>query len=224
LVEAEWGKQEAIMSASGTGAAGLWRLYGGRLCLDFANTVEPREAEPHRDTLGGYADLVRWARDLGTLDDATAAGLLRTAAGRQDAAATSFATAIVLREATYRAFAAIAHGAPPAGADLETVQQAYAEAMRHAHLQAGSDQLAWAWEDDELDRAWWPVARSAVELATAGQLDRVKQCASSGGCGWLFYDTSKNRIRRWCSMGECGAQTKAKRQTARRRASRTQTG
>jgi predicted RNA-binding Zn ribbon-like protein len=212
------------MSESGAGAAGRWRLYGGRLCLDFANTVEPREAEPHRDTLGGYADLVRWARDLDTLDDATAQRLLRTAADRRAAAETSFAAAITLREATYRAFAAIARGAAPAAADLETVQQAYAEAMRHAHLQPGSDQLAWAWEDSELDRAWWPVARSAVELATAGRLDRVKQCASSGGCGWLFYDTSKNRIRRWCSMGECGAQTKAKRQTARRRASRSATG
>jgi predicted RNA-binding Zn ribbon-like protein len=213
------------MSDSGAaGAAGLWRLYGGRLCLDFANTVEPREAEPYRDTLGGYADLVRWAGGLGALDDATAARLFHTAADRQGAAATSFAAAITLREATYRAFAAIAHGIAPAAADLEIIQQAYAEAMRHAHLRPSSDQLAWAWEDDELDRAWWPVARSAVELATAGQLDRVKQCASSGGCGWLFYDTSKNRIRRWCSMGECGAQTKAKRQTARRRASRTQTG
>jgi predicted RNA-binding Zn ribbon-like protein len=209
------------MSTSEAGGAGSWRLYGGRLCLDFANTVEPREAEPYRDTLGSYADLVRWAHDLGTLDHATATRLLRTAADHPDAAATSFATAITLREATYRTFAAIAHGAAPAAADLEALQQAYAEAMRHAHLQPGSDQLAWAWEDDQLDRAWWPVARSAVELATAGPLDRVKQCAGSGGCGWLFYDTSKNRIRRWCSMGECGSQTKAKRQTARRRASRS---
>jgi predicted RNA-binding Zn ribbon-like protein len=200
------------------------KLYGGLLCLDFANTLEPRGAEPVRDWLGGYADLAAWARHAGALDDATAERLLALAAGRPAAAEASFAAAIELREATYRAFAAVAGGAAPAAADLAVLQRAYAEAMRHARLlpEPGSDQLAWAWEEgDALDRAWWPMARSAVELATAGPLERVKQCRP--GCGFLFYDASKNRIRRWCSMEECGGQTKARRQTARRRAARTQT-
>jgi predicted RNA-binding Zn ribbon-like protein len=197
------------------------KLYGGLLCLDFANTLEPRAAEPVRDWLGGYADLVAWGRHAGALDDATAERLLALAAGRQAAAEASFAAAIELREATYRAFAAVARGAAPAADDLAVVQRAYAEAMRHARLlpAPASDQLAWTWEDDDaLDRAWWPMARSAVELATAGSLERVKQCPP--GCGFLFFDASKNRIRRWCSMEECGGQTKARRQTARRRAAR----
>jgi predicted RNA-binding Zn ribbon-like protein len=199
------------------------KLYGGLLCLDFANTLEPRAAEPVRDWLHGYADLVAWARHAGALDDTTAERLLALAAGQQAAAEASFAAAVDLREATYRAFAAVARGATPAAEDLAVVQRAYAEAMRHARLlpAPGSDQLAWTWEDDDaLDRAWWPMARSAVELATAGPLERVKQCPP--GCGFLFFDASKNRIRRWCSMEECGGQTKARRQTARRRAARAQ--
>jgi predicted RNA-binding Zn ribbon-like protein len=198
------------------------KLYGGLLCLDFANTLEPRGAAPVRDWLGGYAELVAWARHAGALDGATAGRLLALAAGRP--AEASFAAAIELREATYRAFAAIAEGATPAAADLTAIQRAYAEAMHHARLlpAPGSDQLAWAWEEgDALDRAWWPMARSAVELATAGPLERVKHCRP--GCGFLFYDASKNRTRRWCSMEECGGQTKARRQTARRRAARAQT-
>jgi predicted RNA-binding Zn ribbon-like protein len=197
------------------------KLYGGLLCLDFANTLEPRAAEPVRDWLHAYADLVAWARHAGALDDTTAERLLALAAGQQAAAEASFAAAVELREATYRAFAAVARGATPAAEDLAVVQRAYAEAMRHARLlpAPGSDQLAWTWEDDDaLDRAWWPMARSAVELATAGPLERVKQCPP--GCGFLFFDASKNRIRRWCSMEECGGQTKARRQTARRRAAR----
>lgn len=196
------------------------KLFGGRLCLDFANTVEPRAAEPQRDWLHGYPDLVRWARHAGALDDAASERLLTLAAARQAAAQASFAAAIALREATYRAFAAIAQGATPAAADLDRLQQAYAEAMRHARLlpTPASDQLGWTWEDGALDRAWWPMARSAVELATAGPLERVKRCRP--GCGFLFFDGSKNRIRRWCSMDECGGQAKAKRQTARRRAAR----
>jgi predicted RNA-binding Zn ribbon-like protein len=208
------------MSDGGTGGARSWRkLYGGRLCLDFANTVEPRVAEPQRDNLGGYADLVSWGRHVGAVDDATAERLLHAAAGNQAEASRSFAAATTLREATYRAFSAIARGHQPATADLDELQQAYAEAMRHARLQPAPDQLAWIWDEGSLDRAWWPLARSAVELATAGPLERVKQCPT--GCGFLFFDGSKNRIRRWCSMDECGSQTKAKRQTARRRAART---
>ncbi len=201
-----------------TGPKEMRKLYGARLCLDFANTVEPRAAQPQYDYLHGYSDLVRWARHAGTLDDAVAERLLETAAARRTAAEASFATAITLREATYRVFAAIAHDATPDGDDLDVLTRAYAEALGHARLRPASDQLAWTWEDDALDRAWWPVARDAVELASAGPLDRVKQCPP--GCAFLFFDTTKNRIRRWCSMDECGGQEKAKRQTARRRSAR----
>jgi predicted RNA-binding Zn ribbon-like protein len=202
------------------GATRLRELYGGRLCLDFANTLEPREARPQHENLRGYADLVRWARHAGGLDDAQAERLLRVAATRQAAARASLAKAVTLREAIYRVFAAIAKGGTPAVADLDRLQRAYAEAMGHARLLPAPGTLAWGWEDDALDRAWWPVAHSAVELATAGPLDRVKQCAGPSGCGFLFFDTSKNRVRRWCSMGECGNEVKASRQTARRRAAR----
>jgi predicted RNA-binding Zn ribbon-like protein len=203
------------------GRKAMRKLYGGRLCLDFANTVEPRAAQPQYDYLDGYADLVRWARHAGTVDDAQAERLLDAAATRPAAAEASFAEAIALREATYRVFAAIARDATPDAADLDLLTRAYAEALGHARLRPAADQLAWTWEEDALDRAWWPVARDAVELASAGPFDRVKQCPP--GCAFLFYDATKNRIRRWCSMDECGCQEKAKRQTARRRRARTQT-
>jgi len=34
-------------------------------------------------------------------------------------------------------------------------------------------------------------------------LSRVKECSNSG-CGAFFYDTSKNRGRRWCTTTGCG--------------------
>jgi predicted RNA-binding Zn ribbon-like protein len=194
------------------------KLYGGKLCLDFANTVEPRAAEPQHDYLHSYSDLVHWTRHASVLDDARAGRLLRKAAARPAEAEASFAKAITLREATYRVFAAIARDADPEADDLDVLTRAYGEALGHAHLRPVSDQLAWTWEDDALDRAWWPLARDAVELAGEGPLERVKQCPP--GCAFLFFDATKNRIRRWCSMDECGGQEKAKRQTARRRSAR----
>ncbi len=35
---------------------------GGRLCLDFANTVDPCRGGPPREQLATYTDLLRWGR------------------------------------------------------------------------------------------------------------------------------------------------------------------
>jgi predicted RNA-binding Zn ribbon-like protein len=202
----------------------LPRLSGGRLCLDFANTVGPRvdvEGEQAHDFLGGYAHLVQWAGHAGILGAEDASRLLAAAARAPAAAQSTFEAAIGLREAIYRSFSAIAHGAAPDPADLGGMQRAYAEAMAHARIRPQGSGLAWAWAGgDDLGRVWWPVARSAVELAVAGPLQRVKQCPLPDGCAWLFLDSTKNGSRRWCSMEECGGQAKARRQSARRRAAR----
>jgi predicted RNA-binding Zn ribbon-like protein len=202
----------------------LPRRSGGRLCLDFANTVGPREdveGEQAHDFLGGYTDLVAWARYADVLAAADESRLLAAAAAAPAAAGATFETAIGLREAIYRSFSTVAQGGTPDPADLGVLQRAYAEAMAHARLQPQGGGLAWVWADgDDLGRAWWPMARSAVELAVAGPLRRVKQCPLPDGCAWLFLDATKNGIRRWCSMEECGGQAKARRQSARRRAAR----
>jgi predicted RNA-binding Zn ribbon-like protein len=202
----------------------LPRLAGGRLCLDFANTVGPRvdvEGELAHDFLGGYDHLVQWARKAGILGAEDAARLLAASARAPAAARRTFEAAIGLREAIYRSFSAVASGATPDPADLAGMQRAYVEAMAHTRIQPQGDGLGWAWADrDDLGRVWWPVARSAVELAVAGPLQRVKQCPLPDGCAWLFLDTTKNGSRRWCSMAECGGQAKARRQSARRRAAR----
>jgi len=59
------------------------------------------------------------------------------------------------------------------------------------------------------------VARSAAELLTSDNVDRVRECEDDRGCGYLFIDQSKNRSRRWCSMESCGNRAKARRYYAR---------
>ncbi|PJE99414.1 hypothetical protein CUT44_05015 [Streptomyces carminius] len=62
------------------------------------------------------------------------------------------------------------------------------------------------------------VARLAVawaELVLTGQVRRLKRCAERR-CGEVFWDTSRNHSRRWCSMQVCGNRAKARRHTARR--------
>ena len=50
-------------------------------------------------------------------------------------------------------------------------------------------------------------------LAAAAMLDgtwpRLKACPGDD-CGWAFYDASRNRTGRWCSMAVCGSRAKAR--------------
>jgi predicted RNA-binding Zn ribbon-like protein len=195
-----------------------FEIYGGWPCLDFANTVDSRELAEPEEHLHGYADLARWAGQAGVVDAAVAARLARAAAATADGGRKRLAAAIRLRESIFRVFRAVAERRDVPAADLATIQEVYVRAMRHARLVRADGGFGWAWPDDALDRPAWLMARSAVELATAGPIARVKVCASDEGCAGLFLDTSKNRSRRWCTMSGCGNEAKFRRQTARRRA------
>lgn len=195
------------------------RLLGGRTCLDFANTVEPRVGKHQRDFLLSYDDLVTWAQFAGMLSAAETAHLQRLSGQHSQQAAKVFRKSIALRELLYRIFGAVAAGEPPPAADLRALQNAHIDALRHAKLHPDSEGFTWHWHDDAdaLERIDWLLTHSAVELLTSPQIDRVKICASPDGCGWLFLDTSKNGSRRWCSMEVCGSRAKMRRLYARRR-------
>ncbi|MGW3060199.1 CGNR zinc finger domain-containing protein [Streptomyces goshikiensis] len=63
------------------------------------------------------------------------------------------------------------------------------------------------------------LARLAVawaELVLTGHIHRLKRCAEHT-CGWVFWDSSKNHSRRWCSMRVCGNRTKSRRYATRQR-------
>jgi predicted RNA-binding Zn ribbon-like protein len=58
---------------------------------------------------------------------------------------------------------------------------------------------------------------ASIALAKArGTWSRLKVC-SADSCQWAFYDRSKNRSGRWCSMQVCGNRTKTRSYRARQR-------
>ena len=58
------------------------------------------------------------------------------------------------------------------------------------------------------------AVHASMEQGTWG---RLKSCANAT-CGWAFYDRSKNRSGRWCSMEVCGNRTKTRTYRRRRQA------
>jgi predicted RNA-binding Zn ribbon-like protein len=194
-------------------------LPAGKLCLEFANTADWHAAPEPEEQLTSYADLVRWSRQLGLVTAREAAALVAQAAAQPALADELYTWALELREAIYRIFAAIAHAAPPAPADLATLNEALPQAFNGPALAAAGDHFTWCYHTGSgLDRMLWPVLRSAALLLTSPDLDRVGQCADDRGCGYLFFDSSRNRSRRWCDMGSCGNRAKARRHQTRHRA------
>jgi predicted RNA-binding Zn ribbon-like protein len=184
-------------------------LCGGHPAIDFANTVSSRHDTPI-ERLTSYAALVDFA-DQSRLVTPEASASLRAWARREpDAASRVLATAVELREALYHLFAAVAAHQPPADADLAILNRWW-----HALELDGSFAWTWAAGAESPDALLGPVITAAVDLLTSSRRLRVSICEAED-CVWLFYDTSKNRSRRWCDMNQCGNRVKARRFYQRR--------
>jgi predicted RNA-binding Zn ribbon-like protein len=117
------------------------------------------------------------------------------------------------RESIYRILSDTAHERQIKTTDLKGFNKALASMLSHSRLAPSEGELRWDWDShpDRLDSVIWPVVRSAVDLITSKAIRRVGQCADEKGCGWLFWDSSRNRSRRWCDMRDCGNRAKVRR-------------
>ena len=65
-----------------------------------------------------------------------------------------------------------------------------------------------------VDRYLGSVVAAMVQAEERGTWERLKICAAHD-CRWAFFDRSKNRAGRWCSMAVCGNRTKTRTYRAR---------
>jgi predicted RNA-binding Zn ribbon-like protein len=174
----------------------------GRLAVvqAFLNSHYDLEDDPGAELLHSPAALVAWLRDTGVL-----AGADTTT----EADAHDLRRALAVREGL-RALAQDGVGRPRAldvaarGAAVEVRVAADGELHFVAAPSAGvSGALG----------VLLAITRVAV---TDGSWSRLKVCPGDA-CGWAFYDGSRNRSGRWCSMSVCGGRAKARSHYLRRR-------
>jgi predicted RNA-binding Zn ribbon-like protein len=192
--------------------AGNLSLLGGRLCLDFVNTLDWRGTDQPVEYLHTYHDFVVWSRYVGTISDREAERLFRLAEIDSLGGRAVVRDAIELREAIHRIFSAIAGGVPVAEQDLLIFNQYLGTAMQSSEIIQQAQHFVWNTNGD-LEKLDWilnPLVRSAADLLVSPELRRVKKCGDPI-CGWLFLDTSRNLSRRWCDMRDCGNRAKASR-------------
>ena len=194
------------------------KLIGGRLCLDFANTVGGRSgSEIIHEKINTYDDLLVWSVRVGALQKKDADKIAKFSKKMSEKAEDVYKRSIQFREAMYRIFRAAIEQESPKRGDLEILNEEIRKARENEILERTKDSYRMVPKstDNTLDAMFWPVAISAAELLTEGDLKRIRQCDGEN-CTWLFVDTSKNNSRQWCDMGDCGNRAKVRRFRSRK--------
>jgi len=183
-------------------------LVGGLLCLDLVNT-EPMLAGTRVDLLPGFSDLVRWLQAAGALDEGDA----RRALSRWDGTGEgeiAWREAVVLRAALRAGAERMVAGSDPGGGLVRAVNRVLGLAPARSRLVR--EEGRWVTRREPTTespvRLLLPVAESAAWLLEHGDLSLVRRCGGER-CVLVFYDGTKNRSRRWCSMDGCGSRAKA---------------
>jgi predicted RNA-binding Zn ribbon-like protein len=163
----------------------------------FANTVDVEEAS---DEIATPAGLSGWLKSRGLLD----------ASG--EVSAEAHASYLALRAGIREELGAHVGDTP----DPQLLAAADQVLAAHPVLVTARGFLTPA---AELPPERGPLATLAIawsELVTTGDAARLKRCAEHT-CAWAFWDVSKNRSRRWCSMKVCGNRNKTRSYASRQR-------
>lgn len=187
-----------------------------RLWLDFVNTDAAAQM-PGGDLLRDFEALLTWLQQQAAVDEERAAGIRRRAVLQPAAAAATLVDARRVR-AALRALA-------ERGATTDRVREdAVIEINRVLGRSAGTRRLEAAPEGgyarsfvptgDAFAGLMIPIVESAADALVFDELPRVRRCADPR-CHRVFFDGTKNGLRRWCDMGTCGNRAKAARHRAR---------
>lgn len=177
-------------------------LLGGRLSIDFVNSAPPNS-------------VLSWDRLIQFLDSTD---IVSTERGVQllglpqidpQGAEVLLMKARRLIIALRKVFTAMLRKQRMAGEWVEPINEILRITEGHDELvgQDGIWKIEFVAREGGLDWLLAAVARSGAEITAEGTQARLRLCANPH-CGLFFYDDSRTRRRRWCSMAVCGNRNK----------------
>ncbi|GAC1678244.1 MAG: CGNR zinc finger domain-containing protein [Candidatus Acidiferrum sp.] len=174
------------------------RLLGGRLAVDFANTA------PSGNSLT-WPEFIQFLDAARIVSAERRTQLLTLPLSEAQAVNRVLLKVLRLRESLRAIFSAIVlHEKFPSGwiAPLNEILR-----VTEGHDELALDQGVWRMEfiarEDGLEWLLAAIARSGAEIIMEGAAAPLRRCANAN-CGLFFYDVSRTRRRRWCSMSLCG--------------------
>jgi len=197
--------------------AGTLALVGGELAFNFANTTSGRGGPRRLEHLRTADDIAVWAHHAKIIGKQSVRDLQRRFGANPRLADLLLRRGLELRDVVYRIGVALAARRPARSGDVDCMTRIHAECVRVGRLRKIEGIYGWTWNiiAYPVEAILGPIALSALSLVCQADLSRIKQCPGRD-CGWLFFDTTKNKNRRWCEMEVCGNRAKQKRLRTRR--------
>jgi len=171
--------------------------------LDFINT-EASEADGRADLIADDQDFVAWLV-LAKLFERNKLKVALNQWGQEKTDVRVWKDALALRTLMRRMAEAIVAHKPIPRASIDAVNLLISKpsGVTKVVKTARKFERRFELELNQPKQLLVPLAQSAADLLCRGDFSRLKRCDNSK-CAAFFYDTSKNRMRRWCSGAECG--------------------
>lgn len=188
------------------------QFFGGRVCLDFANTLDWRTSEEPQELIPDYAAFLTWSGRRGTLTDQAISSLRSLAARQPRGTEAVMVEALGLRAEIWKIADSLRgyHSA-----DVALVNQMLASLPAQPSLLKHGDTYAYELNGRELKEPLWPILWSLTAVLSSSDATRLG-CCQAKGCGWFYVDESPNHTRLWCSSEVCGNRERARRAYAKR--------
>lgn len=173
-------------------------LIGGRLSLDFANELNPSPGF-------SWEELLRFLLITRIISPERSSQLLALPQNDPQSAGALLGKAQRLHAALHQIFSALLRKEVLLRDWVDPINEVLRVTEGHDELlqQNGKWGLGFVAREGGLDWLLAAIARSAAELIAEGASARLRVC-SNPACGLFFYDASRTRRRRWCSMSRCG--------------------
>ena len=192
------------------------QFFGGRVCLDFANTLDWRTSADPQELIPDYAALIAWSGRRGTLPARAIARLGLRAAADPVAAEGVMEQAFLLRSELWKIADALRQ---QQAADVAAANRMLAALPPQPKLVRQGHSYVHALQGADLREPLWPVLWSLTAVLSSADATRLG-CCNATGCGWFYVDESPNRTRLWCSSEVCGNRERARRAYAKRSSAR----
>jgi predicted RNA-binding Zn ribbon-like protein len=182
-------------------------FLAGRLCLDFINTEISVHGE-RRDLLSDFGQWMAWHSAAEGPGMAQAKPMAREWAGKARSI-DALARAAAFRSELRKMAECIASHKPIPKSAVRAINDILRRGAAYWQLTPVGRGFARQVLRDMHEPAdlLVPVAEDAADLLCEGDRKRVRKCESPA-CILFFYDTSRSRTRRWCSMDLCGNRAK----------------
>jgi predicted RNA-binding Zn ribbon-like protein len=185
-------------------------FLGGHPLIDFVNTRIVQNDE-RINLLEDFMHFTLWLKEAGIIDEGTREALNRRWGNRNEGKEI-LKSALVLRDRFEEMLARLGKEQPVPQRTLECINELLRESAEFPRLERSKTGFLKTirLRFERPVHLLAPLASAAADFLCRSDLSLVRKCENPR-CILYFYDATKNRARRWCSMQGCGNRMKAAR-------------